>query len=103
MTREDYKEALLSKGFKFIESQEAWTQHRGQEDKYTHPSYKSYFYVKRIFDDEDSQWGLNAQVVNGKIFDDIYPHNAIDTFRGKGLFMWTDDTFTELMKGLPHE
>jgi len=101
MTREEYETILLSKGFVFKESQEAWTQHRGQEYKYTHPNYKYYFYVKRTSDKEGSPWGFNAQVVNGKIFDEIYPHNAVDTFRDKGLFMWVEDAFLELMKRLP--
>ena len=72
MTREEYKAVLLSKGFVFKESQEAWTQHKGEEDKYTHPDYKYYFYVKRTSDKEGSPYGFNAQVANGKIFDDIF-------------------------------
>ena len=100
MTREEYKAVLLSKGFVFKESQEAWTQHRGEEDKYTHPDYKYYFYVKRTSDKEGSPYGFNAQVANGRIFDDIFPHNAVDTFRDKGLLMWVDDAFVELMKKL---
>lgn len=100
MTRNEYKLCLLVKGFTFVESQEAWTQHRGEEDKFTHPAYKGYFYIKRVSDDEDAPLGLNAQVVNGRIFDEIFPHNAVDTFRDKGLFMWVDDAFIELMKRL---
>jgi hypothetical protein len=101
MTREEYEAILVSKRFVFKESQEAWTQHRGQEYKYTHPDYKHYFYLKRVSDKEGSPYGFNAQVVNGKIFDEIFPHNAVDTFRDKGLFMWVDDAFLELMKRLP--
>lgn len=102
MTSEEYSEILKSKGFVYKESQEAWTQHRGQEHKFTHPAFKHYFYVKRISDKDDSPWGFNAQVANGKLFDDIYPHNAVDTFRNKGLFMWVDEAFVELMKRLPN-
>jgi hypothetical protein len=100
MTREEYDAILLSKGFVFKESQEAWTQHRGKEYKYTHPDYRSYFYVKRISDEEGSPYGFNAQVVNGRVFDELVPHNEVDTFRDKGLFMWVDDAFVELMKKL---
>ena len=100
MTENDYEAILLSKGFIFCDSQEAWTQHRGKEYKYTHPDYRHYFYIKRVSDKEGSPWGFNAQVVNGNIFDKIYPHNATDTFRDKGLFMWVDDAFVELMKRL---
>ena len=100
MTREDYKKILLSKGFIFKGSQKAWTQHRGEEDKYTHPHYDHYFYVKRISDEDNSPYGLNAQIANGEIFDEIYPHNAEDTFRDKGQYMWVDKAFVELMKRL---
>ncbi len=100
MTREEYDTTLLSKGFIFKESQDAWTQHRGKEYKYTHPDYQSYFYLKRISDEEGSPYGFNAQVVNGKVFDEIVPHNEVDTFRDKGLFMWVDDAFLELMERL---
>jgi hypothetical protein len=100
MTREEYKTVLLSKGFVFVESQEAWSQHRGEEDKYSHPAYRNYFYVKRTSDKEGSPYGFNAQIFNGKIFDEIFPHNAVDTFRDKGQFMWVDGAFVELMKKL---
>jgi hypothetical protein len=102
MTREEYEAVLVSKGFVFVESQEAWTQHRGKEYKYTHPKYKNYFYLKRISDEEGSPYGLNAQIGNGNIFDEIFPHNAVDTFRNKGQFMWVDGAFVELMKRLPN-
>lgn len=102
MTRDEYKEVLLRKGFVFVESQEAWTQHRGEEDKYSHPAYKDYFYIKRISDEDGSPYGLNAQLRNGKEFDEIYPHNAVDTFRDKGQYMWVGDAFMELMKRLPN-
>ena len=100
MTRDEYKSVLQSKGFVFVESQEAWSQHRGEEDKYTHPSYGNYFYVKRISDDDNSPYGFNAQVYNGKVFDNISSHNVIDTFRNKQLLMWTDNAFLELMNKL---
>lgn len=98
MTREEYKTILLEKGFIFQESQDAWMQRRGQEDKYTHPLYKNFFYIKRTSDEEGSPYGLNAQTANGKTFDAIFPHNAVDTFKSNGHFMWVDDAFMELMK-----
>lgn len=100
MTREEYKAVLQSKGFVFKESQDAWAQHRGQEDKYAYLLYPNYFYVKRISDEEGSPYGFNALTTNGKVFDAIFPHNAVDTFRDKGQFMWVDDAFKELMKRL---
>lgn len=100
MTREEYKTILLSKGFVFEQSQDAWSQHRGQEDKYTHPDYKNYFYIKRISDEDGSSYGLNAQDSNGKRFDKIFPHNAVDSYRDKGQFMWVDNAFMELMQRL---
>jgi len=101
MTVDDYAKILSSKGFLFVRSQEAWTQHRGLEYIYTHPKYKHQFYVKRVSDLPGSPFGFNAQKLNGKIFDKLYAHNAIDTFRDKGLFMWLDDAFVELMKRIP--
>lgn len=100
MRRDKYKEILLEKDFILKDSQEAWAQHRGQEYKFTHPDYKRYFYLKRTSDDLGSPYGFNAQVTNGKAFDKIVPHNAVDTFRGKGLFMWVDEAFVELMDKL---
>jgi hypothetical protein len=100
MTREEYKTVLLGKEFVLIESQDAWAQHRGQEDKYSHPVYKDYFYVKRISDEQGSPYGFNAQIANGKMFDELVPHNAVDTFRDKGQFMWVDSAFVNLMKKL---
>ena len=98
MTPRDYDRILREKGFIFLRSQEAWTQHRGLESVYTHPKYKHQFYIKRVSDDVNSPFGLNAQKANGKILDKLYPHNAVDTFRDKGLFMWVDDAFIELME-----
>jgi hypothetical protein len=100
MTRDEYKFILESKGFVFKESQEAWAQRRGQEDKYTHPDYKNYFYIKRTSDRDGSPYGLNAQKRMGRFLDEISPHNAVDDFRDKGNFMWVDDAFIELMKHL---
>lgn len=101
MTRTEYKVGLLVKGFVFAETQDAWTQHRGEEDKYTHPAYEGYFYIKRTSDEDGSPYGLNAQIKNGKAFDEIFPHNAVDSFRDKGQLMWVDEAFIELMKRLP--
>lgn len=100
MTREEYEVVLLRKGFVFSRAQEAWAQHRGKEYKYTHPGYKYYFYVKRTSDEQGSPYGFNAQIANGKAFDRIFPHNAVDTFRGKGLFMWVGSAFVGLMERL---
>jgi len=103
MSPDDYREILLNKGFVFLRSQEAWTQHRGLEYIYTHPDYTNQFYVKRVSDEDGSLWGFNPQTRAGKIFDGIAPHNAIDTFRGKGHFMWVDDAFVKLMNGIDKE
>lgn len=103
MTRDEYKTILLNKGFVFVKTQEAWAQHRGEEDKYAHPAHNNYFYIKRISDDEGSPYGFNAQIRNGKAYDEIFPHNAVDTFRDKGQLMWVDEAFVELMKRLPSE
>ena len=91
---------MESKGFVFRESQDAWMQNRGQEDKYTHPQYDSYFYIKRISDEDGSPYGFNAQTSNGRVLDTIFPHNAVDTFKDNGQFMWVDTAFMELMKKL---
>lgn len=93
-----YRDKMLSKGFVFVRSQEAWAQHRGLEYIYTHPIYKNQFYVKRLSDEPGAPWGLNAQTTNGAVFDKIVPHNAVDTFMDKGLFAWTGEAFDLLME-----
>ena len=97
MTKDDYRDALLSKGFIFRGSQMGWPG-RGEEDKYKRVGYSKQFYVTRICKDDESSYGFVTGKINGKRLDDIRKHNEVDTFApNKGLFVWVDDAFKELM------
>lgn len=100
MQPNEYEKALLSKGFKHLREQEAWTQHRGEEHIYIHPDYKYQFYIKRTSDLDNAPWGFNPQLVNGSLFEEIAPSNAIDSFRNKNTPMWVDEAFIKLMDNL---
>lgn len=74
---------------------------RGEEDVYMHPSYKYKFYVTRIRKDDESVYGFYTGERNGEYFDRIASRNIVDDFRkDKGLEMWVDDAFLDLMKGI---
>lgn len=62
MTRDDYKAALQSKGFKFEKTILSYPRRRGEEDIYTNkPKYKYTFRVSRAFED-DPLYGLYVGV-----------------------------------------
>ena len=99
MKREEYKPYLLRKDFVFQKTQKGFPG-RGEEDVYTHPSYKYKFYVTRYEKNDESLYGFYTGKKNGENFDDICPRNAVDTFSDKGLLMWAGDSFVQLMKCL---
>lgn len=100
MTRKEYKAILLSKGFIYEKSQMGYPG-RDEQDVYTHPSYKYKFYITRVHKNNESLYGFLTAKTNGRHLESIYPHNEEDDFdRGKGLFVWTDNAFFELMKRL---
>ncbi len=96
MTREEYKTHLLKKGFVFQKAQKGFPG-RGEEGVYTHPNYKYKFYITHH---DKSSYGFYTGKKNGEGLDDICPRNVEDTFSDKGLLMWADDSFIQLMKHL---
>lgn len=100
MKRDEYKTALLKKGFVFEKTQLGFPG-RGEEDVYTHPSYKYKFYVTRVRKDNKSLYGFYTGDRNGDHLDTLVSRNAVDNFRkDTELHMWADDAFVELMKKL---
>lgn len=100
MTRDEYKVALLNKGFLFEKTQMGYPG-RGEEDVYTHPGYKYKFYVTRLRKGDESLYGFYTGERNGKYLDSICPRNTVDDFRNdKGLHMWVGSAFVSLLKKL---
>lgn len=100
MTRDEYKTVLLSKGFVHEGTQMGYPG-RGEEDKYTLAGYDNQFYITRIRKEDELSYGFVTGKVNGKRLDNIYRHNAIDTFaEDKGLYVWVDEAFMELAERL---
>jgi hypothetical protein len=100
MKRDEYKAVLLKKGFLFQKTQMGFPG-RGEEDVYTHPSYKYKFYVTRFSKDDESLYGFYTGDKNGEYCDSIASRNEVDDFRkDKSLEMWVDNAFIELMKGI---
>ena len=97
MKRNEYKAHLMEKDFVFQKTQMGYPS-RGEEDVYTHPSYKYKFYVTRYDKSDDSLYGFYTGDKNGKSLNDICPRNAEDSFSDKGLLLWADDSFIQLMK-----
>lgn len=97
MTRDEYKAALLNKGFTFLKTQMGYPG-RGEEDVYEHPNYRYKFYVTRYDKNNESTYGFYTGDKNGENLDDICPRNVTDSFSNKGLLMWSDDAFIELME-----
>lgn len=100
MTRDEYKTSLLGNGFVFEKTQPGYPG-RGDEDVYTHPSYKYKFYVSRVRKGDESLYGFMTGERNGADLDRIYPHNTVDDFRDdKQLPVWLDNAFTGLLSHL---
>ena len=100
MTRDQYKVALLKKGFLFEKTQMGFPG-RGQEDVYRYPGYKYKFYVTRLRKSDESLYGFYTGDRNGRYLDDICPRNMVDDFRNdKSLKMWAGEAFVALMKNL---
>lgn len=98
MTRNEMREILLTKGFKFKKSQNGFPS-RGDEDVYTHPDYKYNFYVTRIRKSDPNSYGFFTGDRNAEALTVLVPRNTEDNFRkDKRLEMWSDKTFLELMK-----
>lgn len=102
MTRDDYKTALLDKGFVFLKTQMGYPG-RGEEDVYMHPDYQYKFYVTRFDKNNESLYGFYTGEKNGEDLDDICPRNALDSFSDKGLLMWADEAFIKLMEQFSSE
>ncbi|MBP6880622.1 hypothetical protein KBC31_03275 [Candidatus Saccharibacteria bacterium] len=100
MTRSEYKDVLLGKRFVFNKTQNGFPS-RGEEDVYTHPSYRYKFYVTRVRKGDDKLYGFYTGERNGEYLDIKVSRNVEDDFRSdKALQMWTDDAFIELMDKL---
>lgn len=100
MNREEYKSMLIGKGFVFKKTQKGYPG-RGDEDVYSHPSYKYNFYVTRVHKDDQTLYGFYTGEKNGEYLDSICPRNEVDDFRkDKNLHMWSNEVFVELMSKL---
>lgn len=98
MTRENYKAVLVSNGFVFEKTQKGYPG-RGDEDVYSHPSYKYKFYVTRYRRSEQSLYGFYTGEKNGETLDSLIPRNVIDDFRNdRSLEMWAGNAFIDLMQ-----
>ncbi len=99
MTREEYKTALLSKGFKFERTQKGYPGKRGEDDVYSHPDFKFYFWISQV---SEEKVGLLTGKTIGEQLENVCPPNFEDSFAPeKGYYVWVDSAFTELMKRLP--
>jgi hypothetical protein len=100
MKREEYKFILLGKGFTFLKTQMGYPS-RGEEDVYTHPDYKFNLYITHVSKEDKDKYGFLTGKVNGKQLEDIYPSNFDDScVPEKGLYVWVDEAFVELMDKL---
>lgn len=99
MTRDEYKQVLISKGFKLEKTILAYPGWRGEEDIYTKkPKYKYTFRVFRMFKGKPD-YGLYVGIGNQfKSLDAIVEHNLEAEGSKNPLPMWTDEAFEELMK-----
>ena len=77
MTRDDYKAALQSKGFKFEKTILSYPRRRGDEDIYTNkPKYKYTFRISRAFED-DPLYGLYVGVGDQfRYLDNLVKHDV---------------------------
>ncbi len=100
MTRNEYRIALLKKGFTLEKTQKGYPS-RGEEDVYKHPAYTYHFYVTRIRKDNQYLYGFYTGDRNAQHLHELCPRNIEDDFRSdKVLKMWTDESFLALMEKL---
>lgn len=98
MTRDEYKTALLSKGFVFLKTQMGYPGKRGEDDVYTHPDFKFNFYISHVSEDK---FGLLTGKTIGKQLENACPPNFEDSFAPeKGYYVWVDNAFVQLMNKL---
>jgi|GEM_PF-1953433 len=98
MTRDEFKDILINKGFKFEKTTLSYPGWRGDEDIYTHkPKYKYTFRVFRIAKDKPD-YGLYVGVGDQfRSLDAMVEHNVNTSVGIKSLPIWTGDVFIELM------
>lgn len=102
MTREEYESRLLIKEFTLLKTQIGYPS-RGEEDVYRHSGYTCNFYITHFRKDDKNKYGLLTVKTNGKQLKSVHPPNSEDSYAPeKGLYVWADDAFVELMKKLPN-
>jgi hypothetical protein len=103
MTREEYKSRLLIKEFTLLKTQIGYPS-RGEEDVYRRSGYTCNFYVTHFSKDDKNKYGLVTGKTNGKKLERAYPPNSEDSYAPeKGLYVWTDGAFVELIEKLPNQ
>lgn len=97
MTRNEYRDILTSNGFVFEKTQKGYPG-RGEEDVYTHPSYRYKFYVTRVRKSDESTYGFYTGKKNGEYLDGKVSRNAADDFRkDRSMQLWVDIAFVRLI------